>query len=62
MTVEQSIQLAVSKLKNANVINPTLDAEILLAFTLQCRREELVTNSNCMVASDRISVFNSYIQ
>ncbi len=61
MTIKLSINEASAKLRTANIPNPQLDAEILLALTLDCRREDLVINCDSELNIEEQNIFHNYI-
>ncbi len=61
MNVKDILIKATSKLKSAGIENPRLDAEILLAHTLNCRRLNLYTEDNKILSVEQIVRFNSLL-
>jgi len=58
----QLLQAAVTKLRQAGVETPILDAEVMLARVLDCSRTDLLTHPEMEPASDAISKFRQWIR
>lgn len=62
MTVREILSQAVLQFKKNEIDTPRLDAEVLLAFVLNCRRLELYTNAEKILTDEQISRFKKLIE
>ncbi|MBO4780522.1 MAG: peptide chain release factor N(5)-glutamine methyltransferase, partial [Selenomonadaceae bacterium] len=60
-TVAEVLQVATARLAAANIDSPRLDAEILLAHVLGCRRLTLYVESEKILSLEKILRFNELI-
>lgn len=61
-TIFEILKTAVKKLESAEIENPRLDSEILLAYVLNCRRLKLYTDSEKILTDEEISRFENLIE
>ncbi len=61
MTVSECLILAAHRLVDAEVDNPRLDSQLLLAHILQCRREDLVREPARVIDEDHASEFQALL-
>ena len=55
MTVQEILSRATLKLEEKKIDTPRLDAEILLAYVLNCRRLKLYTDAEKILTDEEIS-------
>ena len=61
MTVQKILSQAILKLEQNKIETPRLDAEILLAFVLNCQRLKLYTESEKILSVDEVRRFENLI-
>ncbi len=61
MTIKQTLQKAIQKLKLKKILSPRLDAEVLLAFVLRKDKTFLYTYPNKQLTSAQLKKFNQLI-
>ena len=61
MTVQKILSQAILKLEQAEIETPRLEAEILLAFVLNCQRLKLYTESEKILSVDEVRRFENLI-
>ena len=53
MILDQVLEMAIEDLKNSDIPEANLNAKVLLANVLKCRREELVVRYNQELEADK---------
>ena len=61
MTIQKILSTATSELEKNKIETPRLDAEILLAFVLNCQRLKLYTDNEKNLSVDEVEKFQSLI-
>jgi release factor glutamine methyltransferase len=62
MTIREIIQQTARRLESAGTDTARLDAEVLLAFFLNCDRTELIKNYDVQVAAEQLKAFDGLVQ
>ena len=62
MTVQKILLQATEKLSQAGIDTPRLDAEVLLAFVLNCRRLKLYTESEKILSAEQVERYKNLVE
>jgi release factor glutamine methyltransferase len=62
MTIQIALQQALTKLTEADIDTPRLDAQLLMAWTLKCRREDLMREPEREISERDLLVFEKAVK
>lgn len=62
MTIQKILQNATEKLSQAGIDTPRLDAEVLLAHALNCRRLKLYTDAEKILSTAEVERYKNFIE
>lgn len=61
MTIRKALDIAIAKFREADIISPQLDAQLLLCHTLNKPKEFIIANPDTLLTSHETQLFEEYI-